>query len=139
MSLYESIGTSTPEKLLAKTDGVAITVNLTPGSGTIKRGTVIYKVANTGLWSPAAADQAVITNQLAIIDEEVDAAGTAATGKTIAATARAYIEGTFVDGTVKLTSNESLTAAVKTVLRAQGIKFAPVVGGASFENSVTTG
>lgn len=124
MSLYEKIGESKPSYLLAKAEGAdPIGINLTPGQGTVKAGTVLFKESN-GMYSPAAAADAVITKDLVVLSEEVDT-GDAPDhdGAAIAETAVAYRAGHFVDGRVFLKSDAALTDAIKIVLRAQGIVF----------------
>ena len=136
MSLYEEIGTNNPAYLLAKAEGaVTAAVNMVPGNGTVKRGTVIYKTAN-GMWAACDAANAVITNQLAVLDETVDTTGEALDSKTVAAVARAFTAGTFVAGKVTLANDAAVTAAAAVVLREQGICFAQMVGGAEFNNAV---
>lgn len=137
--LFEEIGKNDPSYLLAGAVGMdVIGVPMKPGSGIVKRGTIVYRDGSTGLWAPAAAANAVITNQLAVLDETVDTTGVADGSKTIAADARAYRAGHFVRGRVTLSSDAAVTAAVETVLRAQGIVFDQMVGTGTFDNSVTT-
>lgn len=133
MSLYETIGTRSYENLLADVNAETIAINMEPGNGVVKRGTIVYR-KSTGFWAAAAAGDAVITNQLAVLDETVDTAGIPGTGSTTAAVARAFRTGCFLDGKVTLAADAAVTDAVKVVLRAQGIVFNPVAGGATFEN-----
>lgn len=137
--LFEQIGQNDPSYLLAGAVGMdVIGVPMKPGSGIVKRGTIVYRDGSTGLWAPAAAANAVITNQLAVLDETVDATGVVDGSKTIAADARAYRAGHFVRGRVTLASDAAVTAAVETVLRAQGIVFDQMVSTGTFDNSVAT-
>ena len=137
--LFEQIGQNDPNYLLAGAVGMdVIGVPMKPGSGIVKRGTIVYRDASTGLWAPAAAANAVITNQLAVLDETVDATGVVDGSKTIAADARAYRAGHFVRGRVTLASDAAVTAAVETVMRAQGIVLDQMVSTGTFDNSVTT-
>lgn len=137
--LYEEIGANKPGYLLSSSVGVdVIGVSMKPGNGIVKRGTVIYQDATTRMWAPAAAANAAITNQLAVLDETVDTAGVTEGNKTIAEDARAYRAGHFVRGRVTLASDAAVTAAVETVLRAQGIVFEAMASATAFDNSITT-
>lgn len=135
MALYETIGTSNPTYLLADPQGSdLIPVSMEPGNGTVKRGTVIYR-KSTGFWAPAAADQAVITNELAVLNETVDTTGVAdGSSGTIAEDAHAFRAGRLIAGKVTLANDAVLTDAVKVVLRTQGIVLDPMVGTATFNN-----
>lgn len=138
MSLYETVGTSNPNELLAKVEGIdKIAIPCEPGNGIVSRGTVMYRKAS-GLWAPAAEANAVITNQLAVLGENVDTTGVVSGTKTIAETAAAFRAGHFISGKVTLANAAALTAAVITVLRAQGIVFDPMVSTTGFDNSITT-
>ena len=138
MSLFDNIGESNPTYLLSKSEGAdKIGINLTPGQGTIKRGTVLFK-ESTGLYSPAAAADAVATKDLVVIDETIDSGDAPASGETaVAETAAAYRAGHFVDGRVFLKNDAAITDAIKIVLRAQGIVFDPIVNTSTFDNTVT--
>lgn len=135
-NLYETIGTKNYADLLANTIGADVTsVPMEPGNGIVKRGTIVYRKAS-GFWAPAAAANAVITNQLAVLDEAVDTTGLVGESKTIAETARVYRAGHFVTGKITLANDAAVTAAVEVVLREQGIVLDPMVSTASFDNSV---
>lgn len=128
--LYSKVGTSNPTYLLADPQGAdKIAVSMEPGNGVVKRGTVIYR-KDTGFWAPAAAAQAVITNQLAVLDDEVDTTADAR----IAEDAAAFRAGHFIYGKVTLAADAAVTAAVEVVLRAQGIVFDRMVSTATFNN-----
>lgn len=117
MSLYQTIGTSSPTYLLADPEGASLmAIPCEAGNGTIPRGTVMYRKAS-GMWAPAAAANAIITNQLAVLNEDVD---TTADAK-IAEDASAYRAGRLLTSRVKLAGGAVLTAAVILVLREQGI------------------
>lgn len=142
MSMYGTIGTSTPEMLLAKPyDADIIGIPCEPGNGTVKRGTIMYRKAS-GLWAPAASANVVTSNLLAILDETVDTTGRtipgATTTTTIAEDARAYRSGHFVWGKVTLANDGTVTAAHAVVLARQGIVFDHMVETAVFDNTVTT-
>ena len=138
MNLYGTIGESNPTYLLAKAEGAdKIGINIKPGNGTVKRGTVCFK-ESTGLYSPAAAADAVITKDLVILDETVVSGDAPASGSTaVAEAAAAYRAGHFVEGRVTLKNDTALTDAVKLVLRVQGIVFEPIVSASTFNNEVT--
>ena len=55
-TLYGTIGRSTPDQLLAKVEADPIAINLMPGAGEVKRGTLLYKNAN-GFYQAAASAQ----------------------------------------------------------------------------------
>ena len=134
MSLYETIGNRSYENLLADgRNAETIAINMEPGNGTVKRGTVVYR-KETGFWAPAAEGNAVITNQLAVLDEAVDTTGIPGDGSTTAAVARAFRSGNFITGKVTLASDAAVTAAAAAALRAQGIVFDQMAGGATFDN-----
>lgn len=137
--LYSVIGEKGYSNLLADPQGAdVISIPCKPGSGAITRGTLMYREA-TGMWSPAAAANVVNTNQLAVLNEDVDTTGSApASGKTaVAEDAAAYRAGCFVDGAVKLAAGAALTAAHKVILRMQGIVFDPMESTSTFDNYVT--
>ena len=129
--LYDTIGTSTPDQLLAKPGADPIAVNLLPGQGEMKCGTVLYKNGN-GFYLPAASGQISTSYDLVILGEDVD---TGNDGTAVAEVATAYRAGTFIDGRVKLASNAAVTEAHKVVLRLLGIVFAQSVDKAgTFDN-----
>lgn len=138
MSMFETIGTNNPTYLLAKAEGAdRVAVSLEPGNGVIPRGTVLYKKGSK-MYAPAAAANAVITNDLVILDATVDTGSAPASGETaVAEDAPAYRAGHFIESKVKLASDAAITEAIKIVLRAQGIVFDPVVGTGEFTNTVT--
>ena len=130
MAMYETIGTSNPNYLLADPQGAdKIGIPMEPGNGTVKRGTVVYR-KSTGMWAPAAAAQAVITNPLAVLDETVD---TDADAK-IAEDALAFRAGRLIAGKVTLAADAALTDAAALVLREQGIVLDRMVSTATFNN-----
>lgn len=136
-SLYEVIGTSTPKKLLADVNADPIAIPCEPGNGAITRGTLMYRKAS-GMWAPAAAANAVDTNMLAVINEDVGTGAAPASGVVaVAVDAAAYRAGTFINGTVTLAAGAALTDAIKVVLRKQGIVFDQDTTAAVFDNTVT--
>ena len=138
MELYNTIGTSAYDQLLADPNGAeVISIPCEPGNGTVKRGTVMYRKAS-GLWAPAATANVVNTNQLAVLNEEVETGSAPASGTTVTAEdAAAYRSGRFVDGRVTLAASAALTEAHKVVLRQQGIVFLEKEGTGTFTNTVT--
>lgn len=137
MNLYDTIGERQYDNLLAdERNAETIAINMEPGNGIVKRGTVVYRKA-TGFWAPAAAANAVITNQLAVMDETVNTAGIAGEGTTTAEVARAFRSGTFITGKVTLAADAAVTADAAVVLRTQGIVFDQMVGGETFDNKVS--
>lgn len=132
--LYDTIGTSTPDQLLAKVEADPIAVNLLPGQGELKCGTVLYKDGN-GFYVKAATGQISTSYDLVVLGEDVD---TGNDGTAVAEVAAAYREGTFIEGKVKYNNSGTMTAvteAHKLVLRLFGIKFGQSVESAGvFEN-----
>ena len=124
-NLYETIGTSTPEHLLADPiNARPIAIPMEPGNGVIKRGTVVYR-KSTGLWTKAGTSQISTSYALAVMNEEIDT-GTAVSAGAVAENAAAYQTGRFISGKVKYDNSGTLTdvtAAHKVVLGLQGIFF----------------
>lgn len=132
MSLYEVIGTKQPDYLLADpVGGDKIAISVKPGNGVIKRGTVMYR-EESGMWSPAAAENAIDTNHLCVIDETVDSNANA----TVAEDAAAYRAGKLIRGKVVLKADGEVTDAIALVLRKQGIVLDYMVPGAEHNNSI---
>lgn len=133
--LYNVIGREPDLKLLADPMGAdLIAVPLTPGSGAIKRGTVLYRTS-AGLFSPAASGQISTSYSLVVLNEDVDT-GDSVDADSVPVNAAAYRAGCFIDGAVKLTSNGTVTEAHKVVLRLQNIVFAKDTGAQPVDNSV---
>ena len=87
-SIYGKIGESKPDYLLSDPkDGDKIAVPMYPGNGVVKRGTLLFRESN-GMYSPAAAADAVDNNSLVVLDETVDTD----VSETIAENAAAYRE-----------------------------------------------
>lgn len=130
-TLYGTIGRSTPDQLLAKVEADPIAINLMPGAGEVKRGTLLYKNAD-GFYQAAASAQVTTSNDLVVLNETVD---TGSDATAVAEVASAYRGGTFIDGRVKLAANADITEAHKIVLRMMGIVFGQSVEKAGeFEN-----
>lgn len=120
--LFDTIGTSAYDQILAKVEADPIAVNLLPGQGELKRGTLLYKNAS-GFYVKAGNSQISTSYDLVVLNETVD---TGNDGTAVAEVAAAYREGTFIDGKVKYDNSGTLTAvtaAHKVVLRLFGIKF----------------
>lgn len=136
--LYGVVGTSDYANLLADPLGAdKISIPCEPGNGDVAIGTVMYRKAS-GMYAPAAAANAIATNQLVVLGENV-ATGTAPASGVVAVAedAAAYRAGIFVDGAVKLAAGAALTDAIKVVLRGQGIKFDKKEAVTEFNNTVT--
>ncbi len=137
-AMYDVIGTQAYVNLLADPQGAdVISIPCEPGNGDITMGTVMYRKAS-GLYAPAAAANAVATNQLVVLGENV-ATGTAPASGVVAVAedAAAYRAGIFVDGAVKLAAGAALTDAIKVVLRGQNIVFDKKESVETFDNTVT--
>lgn len=131
-NLFGNIGKFDYDYLLADPNGAdKIAIPCKPGNGVIARGTVMFREAN-GMYSPAAASDAVATNSLVVLDEAVDTSADAS----IAEDAAAYRAGRMIDGRVKLKDGAELTDSVKLVLRQQGIVFNHMVGGEPYNNVI---
>ena len=140
-NLYEVIGTSTPEALLADPiNARPIAIPMEPGNGVVKRGTVVYR-KSSGMWAAAGTSQISTSYALAIMNEEVDT-GNGVSAGTVAENAAAYQTGRFIDGKVKYDNSGTLTdvtAAHKVVLGLQGIFFDQSVESApEFDNGSYT-
>ena len=123
MSLYEVIGEKKPVNLLADPQGSdIIAVPMKPGNGVVKMGTLIYR-GEDGQYLPAAAAAVVETNYLAVLNEDVDTDA----DETVAENAAAFRAGKLIDGAVILADNGEITAAMKVILRKQGIVFGQMV------------
>ncbi len=136
--LFDTIGTSTVEQILAKVEADPIAVNLLPGQGVMKRGTVLYKNAS-GFYLPAESAQITDSNDLVVLNETVD---TGSDATAVAEVAAAYREGTFISGKIMYDNSGTLAAvteAHKVVLRQFGIKFnQSVESSGTFENGPVT-
>jgi len=123
MSLYEVIGEKKPVNLLADAkNSDIIAVPMKPGNGVVKMGSLVYR-GEDGQYLPADADAVVETNYLVVLNEDVDTDA----DETVAETAAAFRAGTFIDGCVVLKDDEEITAAMKVILRKQGIVFGQMV------------
>lgn len=138
MELYGTIGTQTYSNLLADPQGAeAISVPIEPGNGAVTRGTLLYR-KSTGLYAPAAAAQAIDTNMLVVLNENIDTGSAPGSGKkAVAMDVPAYRSGRFVSGAVTLAAGAALTEAIKVTLRKQSIVFNKDDSAASFTNEVT--
>lgn len=140
-NLYETIGTSTPEHLLADPMYAhPIAVPMEMGNGLIARGTLLYRKAN-GLWAPAATSQVSSSYAFAVLNEKVDT-GESVGASAVAPVAAAYQTGRFIDGKVtyyntSASEYQSVGAAQKQVLGLQGIFFDQSMESAEeFDNGV---
>jgi hypothetical protein len=136
--LYATVGTSNYDQLLADPQGAdVISIPCTPGKGTVKRGTIMFR-EKTGMYSPAASANVVDTNMLVVLNEDVDTGSTPGSGETVTAEdAAAYRSGRFISGRVTLASDAAITAEHKVVLRKQGIVFDTKESAETFNNEVT--
>lgn len=136
--LYDTVGTSTPEQILAKVEADPIAINLLPGQGELKRGMLLYKNAS-GFYVKATTSQISTSYDLVVLNENID---TGNDGTAIAEVAAAYREGTFIEGKVTYDDSSTPTAvteAHKVVLRLFGIKFAQSVeSSGTFANGPVT-
>lgn len=138
MDLYGTIGNKTYSQLLADPQGAdVISVPVKPGNGALTRGTLLYR-ESTGLYSPAAAAQAIDTNMLVVLNENINTGEAPGSGeKAVAMDVPAYRAGKFVNGAVTLAAGAALTAAIKVTLRKQGIVFDVDSSASEVSNEVT--
>ena len=124
-NLYGTIGTSTPEHLLADPmNGHPIAIPMEPGNGELKRGMLVYRKAN-GMWAPAGTSQISTSYMLAVLNEAIDTGASVSAGA-VAENAAAYQTGRFIDGKVTYDNSgtpTAVTAAHKVVLALMGIHF----------------
>lgn len=122
MSMYGVIGNYDPSYLLADPmhcNKIAISVE--PGNGVVARGTVMYR-KDSGMYAPAAAGDVVATNDLVVIDSEVDSDADVAIAEDAAAYRRAHL----ITGRVLLADGTAIAAEQAIVLRMQGIVCDPM-------------
>ncbi|MEG2624076.1 MAG: hypothetical protein RSC06_14370, partial [Clostridia bacterium] len=128
--MYQTIGTKNPSYLLADPQGAdVIAIPCEPGNKTVKRGTIMYRKSN-GMYVPAATNDVAITNNLVVLDEEVNTDAS----MTIAEDARAYRAGHLIAGKVTLKDDETVTAAHTVILRSQGIVLDGMESTGTFDN-----
>lgn len=115
--LYDKVGEHKPSYLLADPTGAEkVSVSVSPVEGTIKRGTILYRGADS-LYKAAEAANITATSYLVVLDEDV----TIESGETVAPTAAAYRAGRLVRSKVTVGGTTAVTAAQEVVLRGQGI------------------
>ena len=128
--MYKVIATNDATYLLHDPQGAdVIAVPLEPGNGTIHRGTILYR-KSSGMYAPAATGDVVSTNNLVVLDEEVNTDA----NMTIAEDAKAYRAGRLIAGKVTLKADGTVTAAHALVLRGQGILLEPMDSTSTFNN-----
>ena len=115
--LYGTIASSNPSYLLADPQGAdKIAVPCEPGNGTLSRGQILYR-KSTGMYAPAATGNIITTNALVVLDEDVNTSA----DLLIAEVAGAFRGGILIGSKLIVASGGTLTAALKLVLRQQGI------------------
>ena len=116
-ALFGTIGTSTPSPLIADPQGAElIAIPCEPGNGSLSRGQIMYR-KSSGMYAPAATGNIIGTNDLTVLDEDVNTSADAA----VAEDARAFRSGRLIGSKLIVASDGTLTAAHKLVLRQQGI------------------
>lgn len=96
-----------------------IAVSVEPGNGTVPMGTVLYRKADSALYTPAASADVASGKNLVILGQDVDTDAS----ETVAAAAVAYESGEFFDSRVIIKDGTPITAAHQLVLRAFGYTF----------------
>lgn len=128
--MYQTIGSKNPTYLLSDPQGAdVIAIPCQPGSGTVKRGTIMYR-KSTGLYAPAASSDIATTNNLVVLDEEVNTDASL----TIAEDARAFRAGRLISGKVTLKDDGTVTTAHALILRGQGIVLDGMMENGTFAN-----
>lgn len=134
--MYKVLGEKNYKVLLADvTCADPVAVSCAPGNGVLTAGTVLYRNEN-GFYAPATATEAVDTNMLVILGENVDTTGVTSEDGVVAETAAAYRAGRFARSAVKLANDTDVTAAAELALRKMGIYLEAVNGDADFSNVV---
>ena len=135
-TMYGTIGTSTPNYLLADPQGAdVIAVPVEPGNGDIKRGMLLYR-KSSGMYAPAGTSQISTSYNLVVLNEDVST-GASVTDGAVAEDVAAYRAGRFIDGKVMYDNSGTptkVTAAHKLVLRLFNILFDVDENAAEFEN-----
>lgn len=131
-TLFSTIATKTYKNLLADPRGAdLITVPVYPVDSELKAGSLLYR-NSAGLWQALAASSIATDVDIVVLMEDVPANTTA-----IATDATVARAGRFIDGAVKGTGSDTLTAAQKLILRKQGIVFDPDTTVGTFANAYT--
>ena len=96
--LFGTVGTKNPSYLLKNNGGedaeAKVTISVEPGNGTIPAGAVMYRKSGV-IYAPAAAANIAATNNLVVLENDVDTTGS----ETVATAAAAFRKGTFIAGT----------------------------------------
>jgi hypothetical protein len=117
-NLFKQAGASEYPQLLADSSGhIKENIVLLPGSGTVKRGTVLARDAS-GFYKPAASADIAPTAMMAIADEAADASDAA---NTVGIPIAAYVKGIFLARHVVLANGAPLTLANMSVLSNAGL------------------
>lgn len=126
--LFGTVGTKNPSYLLKNNGGedaeAKVTISVEPGNGTIPAGAVMYRKSGV-IYAPAAAANIAATNNLVVLENDVDTTGS----DTVATAAAAFRKGTFIAGYVLVKNGddyEAVTAAQAVVLRGQNIELSPM-------------
>ena len=131
-ALFGTVGTFTPSPLLADPQGAElIAIPCEPGNGSLSRGQIMYQKAS-GFFAPAATGHIIGTNNLVVLDQDVDTSANA----TVAEDARAFRAARLLSSKLIIAGGGTLTAAHKLVLRQQGIVLEVMVAvDATFDNA----
>ena len=133
MNLYNVIGTSTMDNLLADPQGAdVIAIPVEPGNGALMRGQIMYRTS-LGLYKPASTSEIGSSQDLVILKNDVDT-GDAATSGAVAEDVAAYRAGHFIEGKVIVAGNGKLTAGHRLFLRRLGIVFDVTDNAGAFHN-----
>ncbi len=132
MDLYGVIGTSSYANLLEDPRGAEkIAVNILPGIGEVKAGTLLYRLSS-GYYTKATTDQLTTSYDVVVLGEDVDAGESPDVN---VEDAMAYRAGRFIKGAVKLASG-TITAAHYVALRNLGILVKVDSSASTFDNTV---
>lgn len=117
-NLFSTVDTFDAKELLAEAGGTLQTIVLKPGSGDVKRGTVLVRDSD-GFYGPAAASAVTASAMMAVLCED-KSTGDTASGEGIVA--NAYTKGVFLKNKLLLASSADVTLAVLAVLNNAGIE-----------------
>lgn len=122
-NLFGTIEKKENKYLLATGEARGVAISLEPGNGVIPFGAILYCKSGV-LYAPAQSAQMDGSKELLILADTVDTT----TNAGIAVAAKAYEEGVFLAGAVKLYDGSDygdITAAQALILRQQNITFRP--------------
>ena len=132
MELYATIASKAYKNLLADPKNAdPITVPVKPNASAIAAGALLYR-NSAGLYEPIASSSIADNVSVVVLGEDMPI-----NSGVVAENALAFRAGKFIDGKVKATGADGLTAAQKLILRKQGIVFDVDTEAAGFSSAFT--